>query len=138
MLNLQQIRERILALKIDKSDNSAELAELNARMKSQLPRGEFRQLNARRTELASDQADIDGELAQLNARILVAEHQETVRAHHVNAVRNIVCAMLPCVPHTTPASEIIAKAMEIEAALQATIPPVTVPDLPADEEEHDD
>lgn len=128
-MNLQEIRERIVALKIERTDTSAELTEINSRLKHKRPGEEFVKLEADRTELAADAAAIDGELAQLNSRLAAANDLERDRHLRLAGVRAFACAIASAHPGLRP-DAVITHAIALEEELQKTIPEVTLPALP--------
>jgi septal ring factor EnvC (AmiA/AmiB activator) len=134
MTNLQELRERLIALKIERTDTSAELTELNSRLKTRLPQPEFRKLERRRSELASDGATIDGEISKLNARILAAGDLERAREHRLNNLRTIAASITANRPDV-PAPMVVLLAMTLEEELQRAVPPVEVADLAEPDEE---
>lgn len=131
MASIQQLRDRALALKIEKADNVADIADINRQIEgTKLPSDEFKKLNAERSELAADNAEIEAELSQINARILGAEQAERERIRQADAIRTLVAALILKNGSHHPFDSIVKTAFDIEAKIQAAIPPVEIKDLP--------
>ncbi len=134
MTTVQKLRDRVIALKIEKADNAADLSEINGRLKGRLAPAELRRARSLRDQLAADQADIDGELSQLNARILAAVDLERARDLKLHGIRTIAAAIAASRPDV-PMPIVVLQALTLEDELQRAVPPVEIPDLPDAEEE---
>ncbi len=131
MPSIQQLRDRALALKIEKADNVADIADLNRQIDSKNVRSQdLEKIKTERAELAADNAEIEAELSQINARVLGAEHAERERIRQTDAIRTLVAALLMRNGAHHPFDSIVKTAHDIEAKIQASIPPVEIKDIP--------
>ena len=129
MRTLQQLRDRLIALKLEKSQNISDLAEINAKLSgsSKLSADKFKELSMERSDLVADNAEIDSEISELNTRIFGAEGAERERTQKVEAIRFLAGSLIAA-GHDP--EESIKEAFDLEHMIQSRIPAVIIPDLP--------